>query len=85
MSRNTISRITSRIDDLTERLASSRGLLTIVGADHAECHRQLTEIEAASGLAGRDVLIIVTGVPRGVSRSHDPTATLSGFPSKPAV
>jgi hypothetical protein len=63
MSRNTISRITSRIDDLTERLASSRGLLTIVGADHAECHRQLTEIEA-SGLAGRDVQFIMTGVPR---------------------
>jgi len=29
MSRNTISRMTSRTDDLTERLASSRGLLTL--------------------------------------------------------
>jgi hypothetical protein len=64
MSRNTISRITSRIDDLTERLASSRGLLTIVGADESECHKQLTEIEAAGGLAGRNVQFILTGVPR---------------------
>jgi hypothetical protein len=72
MSRNTIGRITSRIDDLTERLASSRGLLTIVGADEAECRRQLTEIEAAGGLAGRDVLIIKTGVPR--AHRHHPLA-----------
>jgi hypothetical protein len=62
MSRNTIGRITSRIDDLTERLAPRR--ITIVGADEAECRKQLTEIEAAGGLVGRDVLIIKTGVPR---------------------
>ncbi|MGE0038931.1 MAG: hypothetical protein AB7L36_10360 [Sphingomonadaceae bacterium] len=62
MSRNTISRITSRIDDLTERLGPRR--ITIVGADEAECHKQLTEIEAANSLAGRDFQFITTGVPR---------------------
>jgi hypothetical protein len=75
MSRNTISRITSRIDGLTERLASSRGLLTIVGADEAECRKQVTEFEAAGGLVGRDVQFIMTGVPRSAG----------GIPASPAA
>ena len=62
MSRNTISRITSRIDGLAERLGPRR--ITIVGCDEAECRRQLTEIEAAGGLAGRTIHFIMTGVPR---------------------
>jgi hypothetical protein len=35
MSRNTISRITSRIDGLAERLTPNRGPITIVGGDEA--------------------------------------------------
>jgi hypothetical protein len=48
--RNTISRLTSRIDDLTERLSPNRWLTTIVGGDEAECQARLQEIEAAGGL-----------------------------------
>jgi hypothetical protein len=62
--RNTINRITSRIDELTERLTPNRGLITIGGCDEAECRRQLKEIEAAGRLAGRQVRFIITGVPR---------------------
>ena len=64
MSRNTISRITSRIDDLTERLTPE--LITIVGGDEAECQRRLEEIEAAGKVAGR-VRFIMTGVKRSES------------------
>ena len=60
--RNTISRITSRIDDLTERLTPE--LITIVGGDEAECQRRLEEIEAAGKVAGRRVRFILTGVKR---------------------
>jgi hypothetical protein len=60
--RNTISRITSRIDELTERLTPE--LITIVGADKAECHRRLEEIEAAGELTGREPLFLMTGVKR---------------------
>ena len=60
--RNTISKLTSRIDDLTERLAP-KGLTTIVGGDAAECRRRLKEIETAGGVTGR-VRFIVTGVRR---------------------
>ena len=65
--RNTISRITSRIDELTERLTPGRGLITIVGADRAECQMRLEEIEAAGELAGRRVRFIMTGVKRSES------------------
>jgi hypothetical protein len=61
MARNTISRLTSRIEDLAERRLPRRGPVTIVGADKAECRRRLEEIEAA------DVRFIVTGVPRAES------------------
>jgi hypothetical protein len=44
--RNTISRITSRIDELAERLTPNRGPITIVGCDEAECRARLREIEA---------------------------------------
>jgi hypothetical protein len=64
--RNTISRLTSRIDDLTERLTPNRGLTTIVGGNEAECQARLKEIEAAGGLTGR-VRFIVTGVARAES------------------
>ena len=58
--RNTISRITSRIDELTKRLSPE--LITIVGADRAECQMRLEEIEAAGELTGRQVRFIMTGV-----------------------
>jgi len=63
--RNTISRITSRIDELTKRLPP--GLITIVGADYAECQRRLEEIEEAGELTGRQVRFIMTGVKRSES------------------
>jgi hypothetical protein len=62
--RNTISRLTSRIDDLTQRLAPNRGLTTIVGGDEAECRRRLQEIQAAGQRMER-VRFIITGVVRG--------------------
>jgi hypothetical protein len=62
--RNTISRITSRIDELTKRLPP--GLITIVGANLAECQMRLEEIEAAGKVAGR-VRFIMTGVKRSES------------------
>jgi hypothetical protein len=64
--RNTISRLTSRIDDLAQRLAPNRGLTTVVGGDRAECRRRLQEIEAAGKQTGR-VRFIVTGVQRAKS------------------
>ena len=69
--RNTVSRLTSRIDDLAQRLAPNRGLTTVVGGDRAECHAQLEEMEAAGRLAGR-VRFIVTGVLRAQDISGDP-------------
>ena len=65
--RNTISRLTSRIEDLAERLLPDRGLITIVGGDKAECRKRLKEIEAAGKETGR-VRFIVTGVKRAKSR-----------------
>ena len=65
--RNTISRLTSRIEDLAERRLPRRGPVTIVGADEVECRARLAEIEATGLLAGR-VRFIVTGVPRAKSR-----------------
>jgi len=50
--RNTISRITSHIDELTERLAPNRGLITIVGFDEAECQKRLEGMEAPGELVG---------------------------------
>jgi hypothetical protein len=64
--RNTISRLTSRIDELTERLAPNGGLTTIVGGDEAECRTRLKEIGAAGGLTDR-VRLIITGVKRAES------------------
>ena len=61
--RNTISRLTSRIEDLAERRLPRRGPLTIVGADEAECRKRLEEIKATGELPAR-VRFIVTGVPR---------------------
>jgi hypothetical protein len=67
--RNTISRLASRIDELTERLTPNRGLITIVGYDTAACQARLKELEAAGQLAGRRVRFITTGVPRADSRA----------------
>ena len=61
--RNTITRLTSRIEDLAERRLPRRGPLTIVGADEAECRKRLEEIEAAGELVNH-VRFIMTGVPR---------------------
>jgi hypothetical protein len=55
--RNTISRITSRIDHLTERLTPEPELITLVVADKAECQRRLEEMKAM----GR-VRFIITGL-----------------------
>ena len=63
--RNTISRITSRIDELTKRLPPE--LITIVGAGIAECQMRVEEIEAAGELAGRRVRFMLTGVKRSES------------------
>ena len=63
--RNTINRITSRIDELTKRLPPE--LITIVGADKAECQMRLEEIEEAGELTGRQVRFIMTGVKRSES------------------
>ena len=62
MARNTINRITSRIDDLTKRWPPK--LITIVGGNEEECEAKLKEIEAAGELAGRKVRFIITGVKR---------------------
>ena len=64
--RNTISQLTSRIDDLAQRLAPNRGLTTVVGGDRAECRRRLREIEAAGGLSDQ-VRFVITGVKRAES------------------
>ena len=61
--RNTISQLTSRIEDLAERRLPRRGPLTIVGADEAECRARLKEIKGA-GQRPALVRFIVTGVPR---------------------
>ena len=63
--RNTISRITSRIDELTKRLPPE--LITIVGTNLAECQMRLEEIEEAGKLTGRQVRFIMTGVKRSES------------------
>jgi hypothetical protein len=67
--RNTISRLTSRIDELTERLTPNRGLVDIIGSDRAACQARLEELEAAGQLAGRRVRFITTGVPRADRRA----------------
>jgi hypothetical protein len=64
--RHTISRLTSRIDDLTERLAPNRRLTTIVGGNEAECQTRLKQIKAAGGVTGH-LRFIVTGVERAES------------------
>ena len=61
--RNTISRLTSRIEDLAERRLPRRGPVNIVGADEAECRKHLEELEAA-GQRPAHVRFIITGVPR---------------------
>jgi hypothetical protein len=67
--RNTISRLTSRIDELTERLTPNRGLITIIGGNEAGCRRRLEEIDAAGERAGRHVRFIITGVERADDRA----------------
>ena len=61
--RNTITRLTSRIEDLAERRLPRRGPLIIVGTDEAECRARLKEIEGAGQRPAR-VRFIMTGVPR---------------------
>ena len=63
--RNTINRITSRIDDLTKRHPPK--LITIVGGDKVECQAQLEEMKASGKPIGR-VLFIITGVRRSYRR-----------------
>jgi hypothetical protein len=61
--RNTISRLTSRIEDLAERRLPRRGPVTIVGADEAECRKRLEDI-LATGEQPAHVRFLMTGVPR---------------------
>ena len=63
MARQTITRLTSRIEDLAERRTPRRGPLIIVGADKAECRKRLEEI-LATGEQPAHVRFIMTGVPR---------------------
>jgi hypothetical protein len=62
--RNTISRIRSRIDELTERHTPSGGPILIAVRDEAEYRARLREIEAGGGPSGRRVIFIRTNVPR---------------------
>jgi hypothetical protein len=62
--RNTINRITSRIDDLAERYTPSGGPILIAVRDEAEYRAKLREIEAAWGPSARQVIFIRTNVPR---------------------
>jgi hypothetical protein len=63
MSRNTISRITSRIDELTEQRPQE--LLTIVSAENDECaRRQIEKLQAM----GRTRFLI-----SGLRRANMPT------------
>jgi|AmaraimetFIIA100_FD_contig_91_799641_length_1734_multi_4_in_0_out_0_4 hypothetical protein len=55
--RNTISRITSRIDHLPSGSLPEPELITLVVADKAECQRRLEEMKAM----GR-VRFIITGL-----------------------
>jgi hypothetical protein len=58
MARNTISRLTSRIDDLTERLPSRKWTLVCGGSD-AECRARLEEMRAAGKPITRRVRFII--------------------------
>jgi hypothetical protein len=60
--RNTISRIRSRIDELTERHTPSGGPILIAVRDEAEYRARLREIEAGGGPSGRRVIFIRTNV-----------------------
>jgi hypothetical protein len=62
--RNTISRITSRIDELTERHAPSVAPILIAVRDEADYRVRLREIGATWGPSGRRVIFIRTNVPR---------------------
>ena len=56
--RNTISRLTSRIDDLTERLPDRKWTLICGGSD-AECQAKLEEMRAAGKPIGRVLFVII--------------------------
>ena len=56
--RNTISRLTSRIDDLTERLPS-RKRTTVSGGSDAECREKLEAMRATGKPIGRVRFIII--------------------------
>ena len=56
--RNTISRLTSRIDDLTERLPSRKRTMICGGRD-AECREKLEEMRAAGKPIGRVLFVII--------------------------
>jgi hypothetical protein len=61
MSRNLLSRI-ARLEAV--RSARKGEALIIVGTDRAECDEQLRQAEAAGRVAGREPVLILTGVPR---------------------
>jgi hypothetical protein len=75
MSRNTINRITSRIEGLTDRLTPDPEWLTIVGGTEAHCRKRLEKIEEAGERRGRHVRFIITGVVRDDDLTEAPVAS----------
>ena len=56
--RNTITRLTSRIDDLTERLPDRKRTMICGGSD-AECREKLEAMRAAGQPIGRRILFVI--------------------------
>jgi hypothetical protein len=79
--RNTISRLTSRIDELTERLTPERGLITIIGGNEAGCRtswkrsRRLANARDATSASSLLALNVrMTGPHRSLTTHNEPTA-----------
>ena len=58
MARNTISRLTSRIEDLAEQLPDRKRTMICGGSD-AECREKLEAMRAAGHPVGRHILFII--------------------------
>lgn len=58
MARQTITRLTSRIDDLTERLPNRKRTL-IAGGSTEECRARLEEMRVAGKPIGRVLFVII--------------------------
>ena len=58
MARNTISQLTSRIEDLAERHPSRKRTM-ICGGSEAECREKLEAMRAAGQPIGRRILFVI--------------------------